>query len=223
MPLILHWRGLADVASHRDPTLRIRTLRDRALCSGAPERRFAPSRPLSLPGRPRGEQTAQPGALCRRQAFSSRRKNRRSSNTAPAARHAASSMKSDRFLPSASAARSMSARCFELARRLIVTSRLCRSFVLAVAVATFLSIQCMYMIVAISSTHSARIPGPSRDVNHSTTSRNPPARAKCRKSVSRVTSATSWSRQFWAMRVSASGARCFSRRTFARNAPARCQ
>src|SRR5205814_1911423 len=36
-------------------------------------------------------------------------------------------MKSDRFLPSASAARSISARCLRFARRLIVTSRPCRS------------------------------------------------------------------------------------------------
>src|SRR6266550_3687236 len=59
--------------------------------------------------------------------FSSRRKNRRSASTAPASRHAASSMKSDRFFPSASAARSIRARCLRFARRLIVTSRPCRS------------------------------------------------------------------------------------------------
>src|SRR5947207_1889848 len=58
-------------------------------------------------------------------AFSESQKYRRSSKTLSASRHAVSSMKSDRLRPSASAARSINAFCFRLARKLIVS--LCRS------------------------------------------------------------------------------------------------
>src|SRR3990172_2294040 len=46
---------------------------------------------------------------------------------ASASRHAASSMKSERFLPSVSAARSIRVLCFRFARILMVTSRAVRS------------------------------------------------------------------------------------------------
>src|SRR5881628_107433 len=88
--------------------------------------------------------------------FSSRRKNRRSASTAPASRHAASSMKSDRFFPSASAARSIRARCLRFARRLIVTSRPCRSClsVLAMGLSSCICNQlqsCPHIVNTISS------------------------------------------------------------------------
>mgnify|MGYP002808951992 CR=1 FL=1 len=53
-------------------------------------------------------------------------KYRRSSSTDSASRQEASSMKSERFLPSASAARSIRDLCFWLARRLMFTSRVAR-------------------------------------------------------------------------------------------------
>src|SRR5437773_1382884 len=79
-------------------------------------------------------------------AFSSSGKNRRSSSTASASRQAASSMKSDRFLPSVCAARSISARWRWLARRLIVTSRGWRSLTLVPGmVSSVVYLQRMYM------------------------------------------------------------------------------
>src|SRR5947207_2110957 len=74
-----------------------------------------------------GERSKAP--VKRLKVFSSTRRNRRSTNTVLASRHAASITKSERFWPSSSAALTMNARWRRLARRLIATSRGCRSFV----------------------------------------------------------------------------------------------
>lgn len=91
-------------------------------------------------------------------------KNRRSSRTASASRQTVSSMKSDRLLPNASAARSIKPFCFRLARRLIVS--LCRVVgrVLVFTVwasckrnqDTALYTQCKYLCLYLSLIHTER-------------------------------------------------------------------
>src|ERR1700676_4360255 len=86
-------------------------------------------------------------------AFSSSRKHLWSRSTAVASRQAASSMNSDRFFPSFSAARSIRARLSLSARRLIVTPRPARSAVSVFGIAFLLYIQSLYRVVCTMSTH----------------------------------------------------------------------
>src|ERR1700680_432485 len=87
-------------------------------------------------------------------AFSSSRKNLWSRSTAVASRQAASSMNSDRFFPSFSAARSMRDRLTSSARRLIVTPRPTRFIAAVFAIAFLLYIQILYRSVYTTSTQN---------------------------------------------------------------------